>query len=484
MPKIVGFVALTSIVTICAFYGQALAQKKPGNPFVVVNERVVAIVHVSVIDGTGAAPSPDRTVIVRDGRIESVQPSSASAAPANAHVIDGTGKTLIPGLVGMHEHLFFPAPEPSTSYLALPYSFPRLYLASGVTTARTTGSMEPYTDLNLKAAIDSGKTPGPKLELTGPYINGKGTIIAQMHELKDADEAREFVRYWHSVGFTSMKAYAQITPDELRAAIDESHKLGMKITGHLCSVSFTEAAEMGIDNLEHGPFGAPASELSSKRNGSTCGAAELRAIDEDLDSNVSPNGPEAQKVIATLVQHHVALTSTLAVLESPARPGYLDAYYLRLEALMAPESFARVLEAAAYDGTRGKPLPKFLEKEMVFERAFVKAGGMLMAGCDPTGDGHTLAGVGDQREFELLVEGGFTVPEAVRIYTLNGAEFLGKDKEIGSIAQGKKADLVLLSGSLEKDPTVIEKPEIVFKDGIGYDSQKIYDNLRGSVGIR
>lgn len=128
--------------------------------------------------------------------------------------------------------------------------------------ARTTGSMEPYADLNTKQAIDSGKTPGPKLELTAPYLNGKGSIYSQMHKLSGAEEARAFVRYWHSVGFTSMKAYAQITPAELSAAIEESHKLGMKITGHLCSVSFREAAAMGIDDLEHGPFGAPDSEMA------------------------------------------------------------------------------------------------------------------------------------------------------------------------------------------------------------------------------
>lgn len=207
-------------------------------------------------------------------------------------------------------------------------------------------------------------------------------------------------------------------------------------------------------------------------------------MDANLDANVSPDGPEAQTVIADLVRHHVALTSTLAVLESAARNEFIDVYYLRLEPLLAPVSFQRVLEAAAYDGSRGKPLPKFLEKEMRFEQAFVKAGGKLLAGCDPTGDGHTLAGLGDQREFELLVESGFSVADAVRIYTLNGAEYLGRERDIGSIAPGKSADMVLLAGELENDAAVIEKPEIVFKDGVGYDSAKLYESVRGTVGVR
>jgi imidazolonepropionase-like amidohydrolase len=108
----------------------------------------------------------------------------------------------------------------------------------------------------------------------------------------------------------------------------------------------------------------------------------------------------------------------------------------------------------------------------------------LVAGCDPTGDGHTLAGLGDQRELELLVEAGFSVPEAVKVYTLNGAQLLGKEKGIGTVATGKQADLVFLKGDLTKDVNAIEKPELVFKNGVGYDSERIYESVRGFVGLR
>jgi hypothetical protein len=443
----------------------------------------ISIEHVTVIDGLGVNAVRDQRVIIKNGRILSLGPATG-AAPNGSHVIDGTGKTLIPGLVGMHEHLFYNEPYPSTYFVTLGSSYPRLYLASGITTARTTGSIEPYTDLNIKQAVDSGNIPGPKLELTGPYANGKPSIYAQMHELSGPEEAREFARYWHSVGFTSMKAYAEITPEELSVLIEESHALGMKVTGHLCSVSFREAAAMGIDNLEHGPFGAPDSELSSKRNGVTCSRKEIAAIDDDLAANVDPEGPEAQKTIADLVKHHVAITSTLAVFEPPSTPGFLDHYYERLHMLLTPASFSSMLDYLAYGLNEAQQATTLLQKEMKFERAFVKAGGLLLAGCDPTGDGHTLAGLGDQREFELLVKSGFSVPEAVHIYTLNGAVFLGEDKEIGSIAVAKKADLVLLNGDLARDATAIEKPEIVFKDGVGYDSEKLFETMRGTVGIR
>ncbi len=265
--------------------GSLAAQQPAAAPtFVRENAPVIVLTHVKVIDGTGAAPQADQAVVIDHGKIAGVGATASVAVPAGAKVIDGTGKTVIPGLVGMHEHLFYPAASdgPLTGVEQF-FSFPPLYLASGVTTARTTGSMDPYGDLAVKARVDSGKMLGPNFYLTTPYLEGAPALIPQMHELRDAEEARTFVRYWHSVGFTSVKAYVDVTPDELRAGIDEAHKLGMKVTGHLCSVGFNEAAEMGIDNLEHGPFGAPDGELYSKKQPGICGPnyfVELREIIE------------------------------------------------------------------------------------------------------------------------------------------------------------------------------------------------------------
>ena len=131
---------------------------------------------------------------------------------------------------------------------------PRLYLAGGVTTARTAGSMEPYTDLELKREIDAGLRPGPKLDVTGPYLEGKGSFAIQMHALADAADAARTVDYWAAEGVTTFKAYNYLTTEELKAAIDRAHAHGLKITGHLCSIGFRQAAALGIDNLEHGLF--------------------------------------------------------------------------------------------------------------------------------------------------------------------------------------------------------------------------------------
>jgi imidazolonepropionase-like amidohydrolase len=448
------------------------------------NAPVIVITHVTLIDGTGAPALPDQSVVIRDGKIAAVGPTAQITTPAGGKVIDATGHTLIPGLVGMHEHLFYPMPNPRAPiFIELPSSFPRLYLASGVTTARTTGSIEPYTDLETKRDIDAGRIPGPKFDLTGPYVEGAPAGYQQMHGLSGADEAREFVRYWHSTGFTSVKAYTNVTPDELRAAIEEAHRLGMKITGHLCSVGYLEAAAMGIDDLEHGPFSAPDSDLYSKRKPGSCDDSYGDMMKE-LAGQTDPEGPQLQETIRQLVAHHVAITSTLAVIEGGTRPPIEHEFNGRSRLLMNPASWSQAMTSRAFETTVDDQILARLKKEMKFEHAFVKAGGMLLAGCDPTGDGHVLAGLGDQRQLELLVEAGFTVPEAVKIYTLNGATFLGQDQHIGSVAVGKQADLVLLKGNLDKDVTAIENPELVFKDGVGFDSEKIYQSILGLVGVR
>jgi imidazolonepropionase-like amidohydrolase len=451
-----------------------------------VRERgpLTAIVHVTVIDGTGAAPRANQTILIDHDRIAAVGADGAVALPAGVRTIDGTGHTAIPGLVGMHEHMFRPAsvdgPFIGNEMFA---SFPPLYLASGVTTARTAGSMDPYGDLGIRREIAAGHLIGPDLDLTTPYLEGPPPAIPQLHPLRDAAEARAMVRYWAALGFTSAKAYMNITSAELAAAIDEAHRHGMKLTGHICSVGYEEAVRLGIDNLEHGPFAAPDGDLDSARATGLCSRAAPATgpVIREVVQNVELDAPAVQHLIQTLVAHHVPITSTLAVLEGGDRPDL--AAIPHLHDLLAPDIWAWELRRHAAEHARADFYAMMLRKEMAFERAFAAAGGILMAGCDPTGDGHVIAGLGDQRNIELLVEAGFTVPEAIRIATLNGAIYLGRAAEIGSIAAGKRADIVLLDGDLASDVRAIERPILVFKNGIGYDSQMIYASLRGQVGL-
>lgn len=469
-------VLVLSVQTARAQSNRTLAPE--AQAYVRVPGPLVALTHVRVIDGTGATPKDDQTVIISGGKIQWVGDASAANVSSSAQVLDLAAYTVIPGLVGMHEHIFYPSGRVPI-YNEMAFSFPKLYLAAGVTTIRTGGSLEPYTDLELKKLIDSGKAAGPEMYVTGPYLEGEGAYTPQMHILKDADDARKTVNYWADEGVTSFKAYMHITHDELAAAVDAAHKRGLKVTGHLCSIGFREAAEIGIDNLEHGLF-VDTEFVPGKKPDACPSQIESRQVMASLDLASEP----VQTMIHELVEHHVAITSTLPVFEPmvPNRPP-LDR---RVLDAMLPE--AQVDYLANRIRSSSNPVlitsgAAVFKKEMDFERMFVKAGGTLLAGEDPTGGGGILAGFGDQREAELLVEGGFTPIEALRIYSFNGAQFLGQADRLGTIAAGKAADLLVIHGDPSANINDIEKVEIVFKDGIGYDSAKLIDAVRGSVGL-
>jgi imidazolonepropionase-like amidohydrolase len=444
----------------------------------------VILEHVRIIDGTGAPPIPDQNLFIEGGKIRAISSGADLAPSQGTTILDLRGYTVMPGIVGMHDHLFYLA-RPNLAadnsfdrpalFLQMSFSAPRLYLANGVTTARTVGSVDPYTDLRLQQAIEAGALPGPHLDVTGPYLEGASdNPNLQMHQLNGPDDARETVAYWAQRGVTSFKAYAHITRAELSAAVKEAHKHGLKVTGHLCSVTYPEAAAIGIDNLEHGFFAN--TELDPDKKPDACSTS---GGDYTLE-HTTPGSPEAERLISTLVRDHVAITSTL-----PSTAAALpDAPPLRRAVLDAMAPSAR----DAYLFSRNQPKPSDgstalrLRRDMEMERAFVAAGGLLLAGSDPVGVRGLLPGFADQREIELLVEAGFTAVHAIRIATLNGAIFLGRQVQIGSVAVGKNADLVVVKGDPATRIADIENVEIVFKDGAGYDPGALLESVKGHYG--
>jgi imidazolonepropionase-like amidohydrolase len=475
---------ITVILMLFTAYVTCLAQPQSDRQqFIRVEAPVVALAHVRVIDGTGAAARDDQTIIIADGKIQSIGPSSSATVPANSQVLDLKGYTVLPGLVGMHNHMFFPQGGSPPMYSNMASSFPRLYLALGVTTIRTTGSVAPDTDLELKKLIDAGRVIGPKMHITAPYLEGRGAFTPVMHQLTGPDDARRMVNFWADAGATSFKAYMNITRDELRAAVEEAHKRKLKVTGHLCSIGYREAAEIGIDNLEHGLL--PDSEFVPNKKPDVCPGAAVGASLRQLDLNSDP----VKETIRVLVAKNVALTSTLPVFEAGApltQSGIGAASAVlnpRMLNVMNTDARVRYLSARSRIAA-DSPTALLVRKSMDFERAFVAAGGLLIAGLDPTGNGGTVAGFGDLREVELLVEAGFSPVEAIKIASLNGAKFLGEDARIGSVAPGKQADLMVVKGNPAVSIADIEKVEIVFKDGVGYDSEKLIQSVQGLVGIR
>ena len=479
--------SLAAAICVLAYVALASGEKLSPEvrPFVKVDAPLVALTHVRVIDGTGAASRDDQTIVLSNGKIASVGAAAEASVPRDAQVLDLHGYSVIPGLVGMHDHLFYPMGNGVFGEMA--FSFPRLYLAAGVTTIRTGGSLEPYTDLEIRDQIKRGEAPGPKMHVTGPYLEGKGTFAVQLHQLSGPEDAIRTVNYWLDEGVDNFKAYNFITADELSAAIAAAHKRGAKVTGHLCSIGFREAAALGIDNLEHGLL-VDTEFFPWKKPG------ECPDTPKDMDfiSKLDVQSGPVHEMILDLVKHHVAVTSTLPVfeVEVPGRPSIQR----RVLDALTPEARSAFLDnkVRMADQTRLKriygsdvsPMTSAFKKEMEFEYAFVKAGGTLLAGEDPTGIGGILAGFGDQREVELLVEAGFTPLEAIHIATANGAQFLGEADRIGTIAPGKAADLVVIKGDPSQKIEDIENAEIVFNDGIGYDPAKLIDSVRGIAGSR
>src|SRR5882672_5416988 len=165
--------------------------------YIAVDTSLLALTHVLLVDGTGAAPKTDQTIVIRAGRIATVGSAASVQIPAGARVMDMSGSTVIPGLIGMHDHLFYTAAGGRAVQMS--YTGPRLYLGSGVTTIRTTGGRAPYAEINLRHAIDRGVVPGPRIHLTAPYLTGSegGGSMAVM---SSPEEARRFVAYWASEG--------------------------------------------------------------------------------------------------------------------------------------------------------------------------------------------------------------------------------------------------------------------------------------------
>ncbi len=441
--------------------------------YVAVDSPIVALTHARVIDGTGAPARDDQTLVIRDGRIAALGNSRSITIPSGAQVIDLTGKSVIPGLVMVHEHLFYPT-GPGV-YANLEESFTRLYLAGGVTSMRTGGNLNGFGDIGIKHDIDAGKKPGPWIDATAPYLEGTGLGLDQVHELTGPDDARRMVNFWADAGATSFKAYMHITRAELGAAIDEAHKRGLRVTGHLCSVTYREAAGLGIDDLEHGFFVSTdfvADKKPDECPGQNTGQAALGAVDQ--------KGDAVRSLIAELVRRHVALTSTLTIFETyvpgrPLPPG-VDVLDPQLRAQFEQRHTTIAANASS-------PYTSLFPKAESMELAFARAGGLLVAGTDPTGYGGVIPGYSNQHELELLVESGFTALEAIRIGTLNGATFLRRADRVGSIVVGKDADLVVIAGDPSTRISDVRNVQMVFKQGIGYDPAKLIESVRGKVGL-
>ncbi len=443
---------------VLVFVPCLLSQDLPGSKdevarFVRLKAKTIALENVRVIDGTGAPPVENQSLVIIDGRIAAIGRSGQIQLPKDAVRINLDGRTILPGLVMLHEHMFYFSGFRVWHSQAV--SYPRLYLAAGVTTVRTAGTDVPYTDLNLKLAIDEGRIAGPKMYVTGPFFNGYQGHFLGDNIVRSEEDARRGVAYWAGEGATSFKVYANISREALKGVIEEAHRRGLKVTGHLASVSCQEAAALGIDNIEHS-FGSCAKELGMTR--------------DDSKSVFPPDEEKARSLIQYLVNAGVVLTSTPFAPERPISQEELD--------LLHPTTRERYLNSMTSIPQPLGMLEKYVRK---LERDFVAAGGRLVVGSDPQDFGQ-IAGYANHRALQLLVESGFKPLDVIRMATLGGAQFLGVDGERGCVTVGKAADLLVVAGNPAVDMKDIEKVDLVFKDGVAYDPRLLRESTKGLVG--
>jgi imidazolonepropionase-like amidohydrolase len=442
--------------------------------YVSLKRGIYLLQNLTIVDGTGSAAKTNQDIIIANDIIEKIGPDLP--IPKDATVIDMDGKSAMPGMVMLHEHMFYPNTTPGIYGVdQMSYSFPKLYLAGGVTSMRTAGSVMPQVDVNIKKAIERGETPGPKIDVTSPHLDREGLGIYELGPFETTEQAVNAVNFYADMGITSFKVYNFITIQDLRAIVEAAHKRGMKVTGHLCSITYREAADIGIDNLEHGFYAS--SDFIEEKQVDMCDPFEMR--------KAMINIPTGSKVVSDLINHlvarKVALTSTINVFEPYTNRevvpgGGLDALF--------PGAKEKVLRRWA--SKQGKDSIDYLlfNKSKIWEKEFYDAGGLLVAGTDPTYDGRIVAGYANMRLLELFVEMGFSIPEAIKICTLHGAQYLEQESSIGTIEASKIADLLIISEDISQDISAIRSIETVFKNGIGYDSKKLFKAAEGYVGIR
>jgi imidazolonepropionase-like amidohydrolase len=474
---------LAVAVLVAAGGGEALAER-PENfhddvkAVILHEDAAILIDNVRIVDGTGAPARDNASLLIENGRIAAIG-NAGKIRNSAAITIDAEGKTLLPGFVMMHEHLVYLSPTGSLpSYTSEHLPMPPLYLAAGTTTMRTTGTINASDDLQVKQLIDEGRVAGPDMFVTGPFIEGPGSLAYQLKPNLTADDVRLFVRYWVNAGATSFKAYMNVSQEVLGAAIDEAHKLGATVTGHLCSVTFEEASALGIDNLEHGLY--VSSDIAPDKEADKCPSLSRADRIRLMDTG----NPTVMKLIDTLVERDVAITSTLPVFAAGLHPTIPTQESL---AILSPRSrqtaekrLIEFLQSADSEATRERLA--LLKKEMAFEKAFVDAGGTLLVGTDPTGWGGTIPPNSTHAALMLLVEAGFTPLEAISLATRTGALFLGIDDQVGTIEIGKNADLVLIDGEPDKDIESVQKVTMVFRDGVAYDPVALVEGVRGQLG--
>jgi imidazolonepropionase-like amidohydrolase len=448
----------------------------------------IVVRGVTLIDGTGAAPRPDSSVVIREGRITAVGNAGEIETPPGAQVLDGRGKFLVPGYTDMHAHVTYlewkgngrerskGVFDRKTSEKAL-----KLLLAYGVTTARNPAA--PALDgVRLRDDIDNGRLVGPRVYTAGDILDTTGPFNGLTRPVSTAEDVRREIARQARIGVNYIELYANLPPELVAIAIEEAHSRRLKVLGHLQATSWTEAAGLEIDGLCDAADWSeqelpPGKRETYRRDVAARGPMKARLTWLEL---VDPKGPEIRVMVEALVRHHVAVDPTLLASATKLR-GDDREYLVSPDLALAPApmraSFARlspVRDWTRADFRRGHAA---MEKMLALVKLYFDSGVLLTVGSDEPNP-WIVPGPSLHREMALLVQAGIPRGEVLKMATSNAAKALGIEAESGTIAPGKRADLILLS----EDPTaeISNTDDIVWvmKDGVRYDPKKLLSEAR------
>ncbi|WP_207492524.1 amidohydrolase family protein [Aridibaculum aurantiacum] len=424
------------------------------NGFVTYAQKEILLQNARIIDVEKETVLEGYSILLANGKITRIDKAGNLKVPNGVTVVDMTGKTILPGLVMLHEHMNYFSGQAVWDHH--PVSFPKLYLAAGVTTIRTAGAENPMYDLNLKRRIDNGLAVGPRMFVTGPMFNDSSGGFLGDFVITTYEQARKATAFWADMGCTSFKVYSDISRDALRGVIDEAHARGLMVTGHLGKMSCTEAANFGIDNIEHG-FVSCSSELQ---------------FAFDSIWTINPNDKKVHDLVDLFVKKKVVLTVTPF-----SDSDFSDTATMAFLSLDEKERIRSFI----------KDKPPFVPKEVnerqlrPLEKSFAAKGGQIVLGADAADFG-VIPGFQNHNVLISMVKSGWSPINVFKMATIDGARFLRVDKELGSIAVGKAADLFIISGKPDQVIEDIKNVETVFRNGIGYNSKALRDQVRGLVG--
>jgi imidazolonepropionase-like amidohydrolase len=371
----------------------------------------LAITGATLIDATGAAPVADSVVVIDGARIVAAGPRAAVKIPKGATIIDGRGKTLLPGLWDMHAH-----------YEQVEWG--PIYLAAGVTTVRDVGNEFEFIK-TVRDAIKAGHGLGPRMLLAG-IIDGDSRSALGVIRANNAEEAREVVTRYKNAGFDQIKIYSSVKPDVLKAICDEAHKQGLTVTGHVPNgLNAMQAVEAGMDQINHIQYLPPV----------------LKSKDQKPGTPINFDSPEAQATIQFFKAHHTVIDPTMALMELILHTS--DVPVASFEpgiAKVAPE-LAGPLNNTGQPAAAAQQVKATYDMWLATITALHRAGITIIAGTDQAVPGHSL-----HREIELYAKAGFTPLEAIQAATIVPARVMGLDKEVGTVEAGKRADLILVEG--------------------------------------